>query len=129
MGVGRVLIGSDASPRLSDTLDAARTAVELQAQPGFEKPAATFGPNLIFSAPGDRGAALAKLPQVRAYAAPKPAYPRISRVHSAKSPTVVDGDADGGKAQVGFGMHEGVDQRFAQSLGLQCVARGVQALA
>ena len=103
MGVGRVLIGSDASPRLSDTLDAARTAVELQAQPGFEKPAATFGPSLIFSAPGDRGAALVKLPQVRAYAAPKPAYPRISRVHSAKSPTVVDGDADGVIGLAGVG--------------------------
>ncbi len=95
MGVGRVLVAADSSPQRGEALDPARAAAVLAEQPGFEKAAASFGPVASFSPPPDRGGVAVKLPQVRAYAAPKPAYPRISRVHSAQAPAVVDGDAEG----------------------------------
>lgn len=103
MGVGRVLVGTDSSPTMSEALDPARAQAELAAQPGFEKPAATFGPATRFSPPPDRGGTSVDLPQVRAYAAPQPAYPRISRVHPAAQSTVVDGDAEGIIAMAGVG--------------------------
>ena len=103
MGVGRVLVGTDSSPTMSEALDPARVDAALAAQPGFEKPAATFGPAARFSPPLDRGGASVDLPQVRAYAAPKPAYPRISRVQPAARPAIVDGDAEGIIAMAGVG--------------------------
>ena len=95
MGVGRVLVATDSSPMMSEALDPARVAAELSQQPGFKTPAASFGPVARFSPPPDRGGPTVRLPDVRAYAAPKPASPRISRVHPAGGSTVVDGDAEG----------------------------------
>ena len=103
MGVGRVLVGTDSSPRLSEALDPARVEAELAQQPGFAKPAASFGPVSTFAPPPDRGGPAVPLAEVRAYAAPRPARPRITRVHPAQQPAVVDGDADGIVAMAGVG--------------------------
>ncbi len=103
MGVGRVLVGSDTSASYSATIDPARVAISLATQPGFKKPAATFGPKALFQSPFDRGAVSILLPQVRAYASPKPAYPGINRVHSITAPKIVDGDADGIVTLAGVG--------------------------
>ena len=104
MGVGRVLVGSDSSPRRSESLDPARVEAELSKQPGFEKAAASFGPVSTFNPPPDRGGGTVRLPTVRAYAAPRPAQPRITRVHAAYGAVVVDGDADGIVAMAGVGV-------------------------
>lgn len=103
MGVGRVLVPSDSSPDRNEALDPARAATVLSGQPGFQKPAATFGPALTFSPPADRSGPSVSLNEVRAYAAPSPAAPRITRVHPAAGASIVDGDADGivGMAAVG----------------------------
>ena len=103
MGVGRVLVGTDSSPIGSETLDPARASQQFQRQQGFAAPVATFGPVRTFTPPGDRGGFPVKLPQVRAYAAPVPALPRINRVHSAERPLVLDGDADGVISLAGVG--------------------------
>ncbi len=95
MGVGRTLVGTDSSPTRNEALDPADVSAALVQQPGFQTPAATFGPTLSFAPPADRSGATVTLPQVRSYAAPDPAQPRIERVHPADSPSVVDGDADG----------------------------------
>lgn len=103
MGVGRVLVGSDSSPRRSEALDPARVEDELSQQPGFANPAANFGPVTTFQPPPDRGGPAVKLGQVRAYAAPRPASPRITRVHPAEKAAVIDGDAEGVVALAGVG--------------------------
>lgn len=104
MGVGRVLVGTDSSPRRSESLDPARVEAELSQQPGFARAAASFGPFSSFSPPPDRGGATVRLPAVRAYAAPRPAQPRITRVHAADGAVVIDGDADGIVAMAGVGV-------------------------
>lgn len=103
MGVGRVLVGTDSSPRRSESLDPARVEEELSQQPGFARAAATFGAEKRFSPPPDRGGPAFRLPEVRAYAAPRPAIPRVTRVYNAAGPAVVDGDAEGIVAMAGVG--------------------------
>ena len=103
MGVGRVLVGTDSSPRRSESLDPARVEEELSQQPGFATAAATFGAEKRFSPPPDRGGPAFRLPEVRAYAAPRPAIPRITRVYPAAGAAVVDGDAEGIVAMAGVG--------------------------
>jgi arabinofuranan 3-O-arabinosyltransferase len=117
MGVGRVLVGTDSSPLRSEALDPARVEAELAQQPGFEKPAASFGRVATFNPPADRGGAAVRLGEVRAYSAPRPARPRISRVHPAMHPAVVDGDADGIVAMAGVGaLSPGLASFYAADL-------------
>lgn len=103
MGVGRVLVGSDSSTVRGESIDAARASEVLARQPGFQEPAAQFGPRSEFSPPADRSGRSAIVSQVRAYAAPRPAVPRITRVHPAGGAKIVDGDAEGVVALAGVG--------------------------
>ncbi len=95
MGTGRVLVGTDSSPQRNEALGPALTQLYLADQPGFQAPDATFGPTLSFSAPANRDGPTVKLAQVLAYAAPKPARPRITRFAPKAGATIVDGDAQG----------------------------------
>ena len=95
MGVGQVLVGTDASPVRNEEVDPARVEAQLQTQIGFHKPIASFGPPMLFAPPGDRGGESFTLPQVRAYSAPLPATPGIKRVQVSDAPVVLDGDASG----------------------------------
>jgi hypothetical protein len=95
MGVGRVLVGTDSSPERNEALGPALTQLYLRDQPGFEAPAATFGPSLAFSPPANRDGPTVELSQVLAYAAPRPPEPRITRRAPASGATIVDGDAEG----------------------------------
>ncbi len=95
MGVGLVLVPSDASVFDSNTIGAAEVAECLKQQRGFARPIARFGQAQSFSGPPTSSIPAIDLPQVRAYKAPWPAEPRIKRVHSTRKSVIVDGDADG----------------------------------
>ncbi len=103
MGVGRVLVGTDSSPTRSQALNPALVDRALSSQPGFQHPAASFGPVVTVRPPANRSGSPVRLPQVRAYAAPQPAEPRLTRVHPAGGATVLDGDADGVTALAAVG--------------------------
>ncbi len=110
MGVGRVLVPTDASADRNEALDPARAAELLAAQPGFRQPVRTFGPMRTFRPPAGRGGRTVRLPEVRAYAAPQPADPRITRVHPDSGASIVDGDADGLVSMAAVGV---LDPRLA----------------
>lgn len=103
MGVGRVLVGSDSSTVRGESIDAARASVILGQQAGFGRPAAKFGPRIPVTPPADRSGPSVTLSEVRAYAVPRPAEPRITRAHPAAGAKIVDGDADGVVALAGVG--------------------------
>ena len=103
MGVGQVLVGTDASPVRNEEVDPARVEAQLENQIGFRKPIASFGATKLFAPPGDRGGESFTLPQVRAYAAPRPATPGIKRVQISDAPVVLDGDASGVVAMAAVG--------------------------
>jgi arabinofuranan 3-O-arabinosyltransferase len=95
MGTGRVLVGTDSSPQRNEALGPALTRLYLSDQPGFGKPAAKFGPELTFSPPANRDGPTVTLAQVLAYAAPRPARPKITRLAPRAGATVLDGDSQG----------------------------------
>lgn len=95
LGVGRVLVGSDTSPLRGRSLDPARVREALQGQVGFRHPVARFGPVQQFPPPANRGGSTVAVATVEAFRAPRPANPRISRVHTVSGATVIDGDAAG----------------------------------
>ncbi len=66
LGVGRTLVGSDTRRLRSGALDAARAAEVLEAQPGFRRPAARYGPEEDRVPQDGRGGPVRRLPQVRA---------------------------------------------------------------
>ncbi len=103
MGVGRVLVGSDGSTERGESIDAARAAVVLGQQAGFNEPTSEFGPRHTKTPPADRSGPSVTLSEVRAYAVPRPAEPRITRAHPAGGAKIVDGDADGVVALAGVG--------------------------
>jgi hypothetical protein len=95
LGVGRVLIGSDTSSQRGRSLDPARLRESLAGQAGFQQPVARFGPLKAFAPPADRAGSPVTAATVEAFRAPRPSNPRITRVHSVSSATVLDGDAAG----------------------------------
>lgn len=95
LGVGRVLVGNDASRVRGRSLDPARVREVLQDQIGFRRPVARFGPVETFGPPANRAGPSVTVATVEAFRAPRPAAPRISRVHAVSAATVLDGDAAG----------------------------------
>ena len=89
IGVRSVVSGTDDDLARSDAPAPADAASELASQPGFVRPARSYGPVRSF-APTGLGPAL-KLPQVRRY--DLPAARGLVRIEPRAAPVVVDGSA------------------------------------
>ncbi|HUO74599.1 MAG TPA: alpha-(1-_3)-arabinofuranosyltransferase family protein, partial [Solirubrobacteraceae bacterium] len=91
IGVRSVIAGSDDDLARSDAPPPADAAAVLAAQPGFARPAATYGPVSSFmpSRPGPT----VSLPEVRRYDLPSSLG--LVRVEPIAAPIVLDGSADG----------------------------------
>jgi arabinofuranan 3-O-arabinosyltransferase len=89
IGVRSVITGTDDDPARSDAPAPADAAAQLAAQPGFARPARSYGPLTRFppGAPGPRVA----LPQVRRY--DLPSARGLIRIEPRAQPVIVDGSA------------------------------------
>jgi hypothetical protein len=99
IGVRSVVTGSDDDPARSDAPNPADAAAELAAQPGFARPARSYGPVTRF-APSGIGPD-APLPEVRRY--DLPSARGLVRVEPRASPVIVDGSAGGVAGLAAFG--------------------------
>lgn len=99
IGVRSVLTGTDDDLARSDAPPPADAASELASQPGFLRPARSYGPVRSFD-PTGLGAAV-RLPQVRRY--DLGAARGLVRIEPRASPIVVDGSADALAGLAAFG--------------------------
>ena len=106
MGVGRVLVATDGRPERSGALRPAGVAQALAREPGFEQPAATFGPARSFEPPRGRSGATVRLPELLAYRAPVANSAGVVRVRGGAG-AVVEGDAHGLAALAAHGRLDG----------------------
>jgi arabinofuranan 3-O-arabinosyltransferase len=95
MGVGQVLVASDALPTQSGGLDPALLTQALAGQQGFQRPAAAYGAVHTYVPPPGRSGSPVRLPDLRRYSAPAAGSPGIVRVHPRSDAVVLDGDAQG----------------------------------
>ena len=101
IGVGSVVTGADDDVARSDAPAPADAAAQLATQPGFRRPARTYGPTARYASATQPGAT-ATLPQVRRYDLPRGRG--LVRVEPVSDPVVVDGSADGLAGLAAFGM-------------------------
>ncbi len=99
IGVRSVITATDDDLARSDAPAPADAAAQLSAQPGFARPARSYGPARRF-APTSPGPAVS-LPQVRRY--DLPAARGLVRVEPRAQPVVVDGSADALAGLAAFG--------------------------
>jgi hypothetical protein len=95
MGVGQVLVTADSLPAQSGALDPSAVQEALARQPGFERPAASYGPTRTYAPLAGRSGETVRVPDLRRYATPSSRAPGIVRVHPVTGAAVVDGDAVG----------------------------------
>ncbi|MGH2892056.1 MAG: alpha-(1-_3)-arabinofuranosyltransferase domain-containing protein, partial [Solirubrobacteraceae bacterium] len=101
IGVRSVVSGADDDLARSDAPAAADAAAQLATQPGFSRPARTYGPTGRYASAVQPGVS-ASLPQVRRY--DLPAARGIVRVEPVRDPVIVDGSAAGLAGLAAFGM-------------------------
>ena len=99
IGVREVVTGADDDLARSDAPPPADAAAELASQPGFSRPARSYGPVKSF-APSTVGPAV-RLPEVRRY--DLPAARGLVRIEPRAAPIVVDGSADALAGLAAFG--------------------------
>jgi hypothetical protein len=99
IGVRAVVTGSDDDLARSDAPPPADAAAELASQPGFARPARSYGPVKSF-APTGLGPPV-RLPEVRRY--DLPAARGLVRIEPRAAPVVVDGSADALAGLAAFG--------------------------
>ena len=86
MGVGQVVVASDSLPVQSGALDPASLAQALGTQPGFQRPAASYGAVRTYVPPPGRSGAAVRLPELARYDTPA-AAPGIVRVQPQPTPS------------------------------------------
>jgi arabinofuranan 3-O-arabinosyltransferase len=101
IGVRSVVSGADDDLARSDAPSPADAAAQLQRQPGFQRPARSYGPTARYASATQPGATVS-LPQVRRY--DLPSARGLVRVEPVADPVVVDGSADGIAGLAAFGM-------------------------
>jgi hypothetical protein len=93
MSAGAVVTATDDDFERSGAMPPAQAARELAAQPGFQRPARSYGPTTTFRGPPETIDPPIALPQVRRYDVPRTRG--IVRLVPARAPTLVDGSAAG----------------------------------
>ena len=101
IGARAVVSGADDDLARSDAPAPADAAAQLASQPGFARPARSYGPVTRYASATQPGAT-ARLPQVRRY--DLPSARGLIRVEPVRNPIVVDGSADGLAGLAAFGM-------------------------
>lgn len=103
MGIGEVVVPTDAFDSQSAGLDPVTVVRSLSRQPGFEFPLARYGPSNTFTPPVGRGGPRLRLPELRRYAVL--GTPGIVHLDSRLNPTILDGGPGG---VVDLAAHGGV---------------------
>ncbi|HEY6522165.1 MAG TPA: alpha-(1-_3)-arabinofuranosyltransferase family protein [Solirubrobacteraceae bacterium] len=101
IGARAVVSGADDDLARSDAPAPADAAAQLASQPGFARPARSYGPVTHYASATQPGAT-ARLPQVRRY--DLPSARGLIRVEPVRDPIVVDGSADGIAGLAAFSM-------------------------
>ncbi|CAB4870127.1 MAG: DUF3367 domain-containing protein [Actinobacteria bacterium] len=96
IGVDQVIVSADGTPESSGEIDAASAVQAFKTEPYLNKPAESYGPNILVPPAVGRGGPVVSLPAIRRYkiTGTEANSPGLIRAHSRKSSVLVTGDAN-----------------------------------